>query len=201
MSNYVIVNPGFGGAPPVTQTDQTSTVYPTGLRFPVGVTMLASDAGGSTNVSGSPGTSTAAQLGYGRFVYVQGSNISASGMVAMIVPQSLPNSGVVYQAQACTAATNSMWPIGVAAAVLNATSQYGWVQVEGVCDFVRFTNSSIAAGINLYQGATAGILHSASGGDGSWYRGIVPVQSYTSSQVVGTCLLMNPQLNNLSAVQ
>jgi len=194
MSNYVIVNPGIGGAPPVTQTD-------TYARFPLGITMLGSDLGVSTNVSGSAGTSTAQQLGYGQFVYVQGSNISASGLVAMIVPQSLPNSGGVYQAQACTAATNSMWPVGVAAAVLNATTQFGWVQVAGICDFVRFTNSSIAAGINLYQGATAGILHSASGGDGSWYRGIVPVQSYTSSQVVGTCYLANPQLNNLSAVQ
>jgi len=201
MSNFVIVNPGFGGAPPVTQTDQTNTIYPNnGLRFPIGATMLASDAGSSASlVTAQGGTANNPGLGYARFVYVQGSNIGSSGMVAMIVPQTVPGTNVVYQAQACTAATNSQWPVGVAAAVLNATSQYGWVQIEGICDFVRFTNSSIAAGIPLYQGATAGILHSATA-DGSYYRGITPVQSYTSSQTVGVCYLQNPSLAPGSAV-
>jgi hypothetical protein len=128
----------------------------------------------------------------GVFKYAQGSNVASVGQFVH-----LSQGSAVLLAAANSA---SKFPAGVACAVLGATSQYGWVQVEGPCDYARGTNSSIAAGVPLYIAAgTAGILVTNVVA-GNQVLGAVAPASYTSSQSNSLTLqLARPHLVGVSA--
>ena len=132
--------------------------------------------------------------GYAKFVYAQGSNIASAGQFCHI-----QNGSAVLLASANSA---SYFPIGVACAALTATSQFGWVQVGGLVDYAKGTNSAVAAGVPMYLGATAGQLAS-NVAIGSKVEGVVVPVSYTSSQSQSfTVVLMGAQfVKGLTAAQ
>lgn len=144
-------------------------------RFPLGFIARAADN----------------SLGAAQFVYLQGSNVASVGQLVAISGNQAVLAGTVNSTAA--------GPVAVAAGVMSATNLYGWAQVQGICDFVKFTNSSVAAGAPVYMAAgTAGVVvTNVVAGNG--IKGIVPTVSYTSSQTYGTAHLMYPQVIGLTA--
>ena len=171
--SYVIVN-SIGAVSPVSATE-------TSKRFALGVEMIAVD-----NQTGA----SSLNLGAGRFIYCQGSNVASVGQFVHISS----NSAVLL------AAANSTceFPVGVAAGNLSATNVFGWVQVQGLCDYARGTNSSIAAAQQLYVCAgTAGLLVT-NVVTGNRVQGVAAYASYTSSQSSNLSVqLMYPRIVGL----
>lgn len=134
MSDYYIANPIIGAPGPVTATH-------TAPQFPLGFEVIAVDRSSATSGGG----------GFGVFQYCRGSNCDSAGAFVHI------RNGSAVLLAAANSALN--FPIGVAAAVLSATSQYGWVQVQGRVDYARGTNVSNAVGVQRYICAgTPGIV-------------------------------------------
>jgi len=159
ISQYKLMGPNVGGI----AVSDIDTVK----RFPLGQELQGCRVG-----TGSADTALGQECGV--FKYVQGSNIGSAGQFAM-----MSNGSAVLLAAANSAAK---WPVGVACAALTATSQFGWMQVEGPCDFARGTNSSIAAAVPLYIAAgTAGLLVTNVVA-GNQVLGVIAPVSYTSSQ-------------------
>ena len=126
--------------------------------------------------------------GFGVFQYVRGHTVStaaAQGEIVRFVPgvtgtylatattgsiSSLPwtaSSGDPYQVcQAGTAHTGSKFNVGLAGAALSNTNVYGWVQVAGVADYARVSNTTTAAGNDLFLGSTLGRMHNTAGATG-----------------------------------
>lgn len=155
MSTFKIVTPILG----------QSGISDTGTSqlFPLGRMVDAVDIG----------TGTAAGIGAGRFVYARGSNVASVGQFVHLI-----NGSAVLLASANSSNANQ---VGMAAGVLSATNVFGWVQVQGVADYGRGTNSSIAAGAPLYLCGTSGLLAAASAA-GSRVDGVHCPVSYTSAQ-------------------
>lgn len=174
MSLYKIIDPHIG-ALAVSDTHSTP-------QFPLGYFARAKDM--------SSGTAPAQGAG---FVYIQGSNASSVGVFVAISGNQAVLAGTVN--------STSPSPVGVAAAILSATSVYGWAQVQGLCDFARGTNSSVAAGGPVYVAAgTAGIAGSVSA-LGNRIIGACFGASYTSSQSNSMSVyLMFPCVNQLTAL-
>jgi|ERR1700742_836990 len=157
MSKYMIIDPFIGNPSPASAT-ATSQQFALGLI-----------ARGEDKLTGA----SSLYRGAGEFVYAQGSNVASVGQFVM-----LSNNSAVLLASANSA---SAFPIGVAAGNISASNVFGWVQIEGLCDYAQGTNSSIAAGVPLYLAATAGYVNSVAGA-GSRVQGVVAPVSYTSSQ-------------------
>jgi len=157
MSKYVIIDPVIGAPAPCSAT-ATSQQWQLGY---LGQGFDVATVASSKNV------------GCGMFIYAGGSTAASRGQFVM-----LSNSSAVLLASANSA---SFFPIGVAAGNLSASNVFGWVQVGGLCDYARATNSSIGAGVPLYLAATAGVLISTPAA-GSRVFGVVAPVSYTSSQ-------------------
>jgi hypothetical protein len=109
----------------------------------------------------------------GQFQYQRGSNVTTAGQFVHI-----QNGSAVLLDQANSL---SYFPIGVAGGALSATNVFGWVQIDGYCDYAVGPNSSVAAGAPLYMVGTAGRV-AASANAGQWINGLVAPVSYTSSQ-------------------
>src|SRR5713101_4068032 len=148
MSKYVIIDPVIGAPAPCSAT-ATSQQWQLGY---LGQGFDVATVASSKNV------------GCGMFIYAVGSNVASLGQFVM-----LSNSSAVLLASANSA---SFFPIGVAAGNLSASNVFGWVQVGGLCDYARATNSSIGAGVPLYFAATAGIVNTVAG-LGSKIQGVV----------------------------
>lgn len=160
MSTFMVVDPFIGNPTPVSATA-------TSQQFPIGLRVRAVDMQTGK-------TSAVSYLGGGEFEYAQGSNVTAIGQFVM-----LSASSAVLLDPANSA---SFFPIGVAAGNLSATNVFGWVQVQGLCDYARGTNTAIAAGQPLYVCAgTAGLLVTNVVA-GNHVLGVVAPNSYTSSQ-------------------
>jgi len=174
MSDYKMIEPVQGAPSPATGT---ATVQ----QWPLGYEAKFVD-----NQSGT------ANIGAGVFIYAQGSNVTAVGQAV-----ALNGNQAVLLAAANSA---SKFPVGIAAGNLSATNVYGWVQVQGVADYVRGTNSSIAAGVPLYINAgTAGLIASVVS-TGHMVLGAVCPVSYTSSQSLSMTVQLNrPIVVGLSA--
>jgi hypothetical protein len=116
-------------------------------------------------------------FGYAEFMYVQGASASApTAGDAVILSQ-------FSAGQLVSGNTLSQGVCGVAPAALSTTNVFGWVQVMGVCDYAKATNSSISAGQPLFVGTAAGRFHSTGSATGFRVDGAyVNTQSYTSSQ-------------------
>jgi len=153
-ANFVIADPSVGAPSPISVSDSVQ-------RWPLGAIANGVDVNtGTTNIGG------------GQFIYCQGSNVASSGQWVQIQN----NSAVLL-----TNNISQKFPVGVVGALLSATNCYGWVQVQGLCDYARGTNSSIAAGVALYGGSVNGYVNSASV-DGGFILGAICPVSYTSSQ-------------------
>lgn len=182
-ANFKIADPLIGAPLPVSETatyGTGSTANPP-IPFPLGISVRAVDANtGSANI------------GAGVFVYARGSNVASIGQFVQLQGNSAVLAGTVNSA--------SKFPIGVAAGVLSATNVYGWVQVAGMCDYARGTDSSIAAGKPLYLAAgTAGYLVT-NVVNGNQVLGVVAPVSYTSSQSQSLTVQLNyPKLPGLTA--
>lgn len=146
MSDYYIANPVIGAPGPVTAT-HTSPQYPLGLEA------VAIDRGTTNSTATSAGTSYGVNRG-AVFVYAQGSNVASQGQFV-----SISNGSAVLLATANTASGAGL-PLGVAAAAMNGSTCYGWVQVQGRADYARCTNHSFAAGVNVYGASTNGYIGS-----------------------------------------
>jgi hypothetical protein len=132
-------------------------------------------------------------LGYARFVYVCGSNVSTAGALVCY-----PG----FTAKAMSAGLSaSRQPLGVAGAVLTATSHYGWVQVDGKATNCFGTNNAHAAGVPLFVNATAGQI-ATSTSLGNHIVGMYQYVSAASVKIVGSSLsvqMHNPQILGLVA--
>jgi len=177
ISDYKVIDDFLVGPSALSDTQSKQ-------QFPLGIRARA------VNFSA---TGSAASPQYAEFIYAQGSNIASAGQFAHIV-----NGSAVLLASANSA---SYLPIGVAAGVLGATSQYGWVQVKGYCDYAKGTNSAVAQGVAMYLGATAGQLAS-NVAIGSKVQGVYVPVSYTSSQSQSFTVLLNePYVQGVTASQ
>lgn len=178
MATFKIVDPIIGAPLPVTQTS-------TSQLFPLGVQVKAQDQG----------TGSAA-LGAGVFQYCVGSSTaSAVSSIGQFVQIKGNTAGVLLEANSA-----SKFPVGLAAGNLSNTNVYGWVQVQGMADYARGTNSSIAAGAPLYcHSDYPGILVTNVSAGHQVYGAVLPV-SYTSSQSASLTVQLNyPGILGLSA--
>ncbi len=157
MSKFVAIDPIVGAPAPMSATA-------TSQQWQLGYAVQGFDMAT---------VASSLNLGAASFVYAVGSNVASLGQFVM-----LSNSSAVLLASANSA---SFFPIGVAAGNLSASNVFGWVQVGGLCDYARATNSSIGAGVPLYLAATGGVLISTPAA-GSRVFGVVAPVSYTSSQ-------------------
>src|SRR5438067_234188 len=169
-SSYVIIENYPGAAGPVSQIDTVP-------RVPLGVRARAADfQTGKTSI----------QEGGAECVYARGSDATTNGQFVMIT-QGTSGGGVSAVLRASGNST-CWWPIGVLAGAPTGTGQFGWVQVEGLCDYATCSNTSVAANARLALGSTAGQVGSVTA-LGSAIHGInVPV-SFTSSQTSLTVYL------------
>lgn len=156
-------------------------------QFPTGYLALAED-----RQTGALQSGRSNGLGVGEFVYCQGSNVTAIGQFVHI-----SNNSAVLLAAGNSA---SFFPAGLAAGNLSASNVFGWVQVAGLADYAKGTNSAIAAGVPLYIAAgTAGFLVTNVVA-GNHVQGVVAPASYTSSQSNSlTVQLFNPFVAGLTA--
>jgi len=132
-------------------------------------------------------------LGFARFVYVCGSDVGTVGALV-----AYPG----YTAIAMSAAlSESRMPLGVAAAILTATSHYGWVQFDGKATNCFGTNSGHTIGAYLYPNATAGQICSNTSA-GNKIHGMYQYTSVASSSVANSSLsvqMHNPLILGLVA--
>lgn|GEM_PF-4128292 len=136
MSDYFIYAQGAIGAPGPASASETKPLWP------LGYTALGIDRANSTG--------SAASAGVGEFVYCRGSDAGSRGAFVHVWNGSAV---ILKSANSATA-----FDIGVACAVLTATSHYGWVQIAGRVDYARGTNTGNTAGEPRYLCATNGIL-------------------------------------------
>ena len=100
------------------------------------------------------------------------------------------------------AQSSSRFPVGVAAGPLSNTNVCGWVQVQGMADYVRGNGADLVAGNPLYiLAATAGILQTGASAGAQVWGAVAPV-SATSTLSGGswTMQLNYPGLIGLSAL-
>jgi len=177
MSSYVIVDAIIGGAP-VSRIDTTPLV-PTGY--------LAHAIDNAT-------VKSSVNVGAGMFVYARGSNATTNGQFVHL------SGGLGGVSAVLLASANStvFWPIGVCAGALTGTGQFGWVQVQGLCDYATASNTSVAANAYIALGSTAGQVGSVTA-LGSRIMGIAVPNSFTSSQTSLTVFLNFPAIIGVTA--
>jgi hypothetical protein len=178
MSSYVIADPTVGFTP----ASATGTVQ----VAPLGYYARAVD-------NASVGTSV--NRGAGQFVYCRGSNVTAIGQFVHI---SGGASGGVSAVLLASANSTVFWPIGVAAGNLSATNVFGWVQVQGLCDYATASNTAVAANAYIALGSTAGQVGTVTA-LGSRINGIAIPVAFTSSQTSLTCYLDFPKIIGVTA--
>ena len=166
MATFVLAEHGMG----YLQVTSTGTVP----VAKVGMYYRAFDNGsGTTNFGGA------------QFVYARGSNVTAAGQFVHISS----GSAVLLD----SANSRAWFPIGVAAGNLSATNVFGWVQVQGFCDYALVSNSAVATNANICLASTAGQVGSVTA-LGSRIAGIGVANSFTSSQTSLTVYLDFPKL-------
>lgn len=177
MSSYVIADPTVGAV----AASQTGTVQ----QFPLGYYARFED-----NAT----VKTGSNVGAGQFVYARGSNGTAIGQFVHL------SGGLGGVSAVLLASANStvFWPIGVMAGNLSATNVFGWVQVQGVCDYATASNTSVAANAYIALGSTAGQVGSVTA-LGSRINGIAVPVSFTSSQTSLTVYLDFPKIIGVTA--
>jgi len=163
-ANFIIAEP-FMGAVPVTQTDSFDVTAGSHLKHRLGLQVRAFD-----NQTGS------LNLGAGVFQYCAASGAATSAGRGDWV-QIVGRSAIPVDA----ANSESRFPLGVAAGNLSRSDVAGWVQIQGLVDYGKCTDSAVVAGNALYVCAgTTGLLLSNSV-NGNQVFGAVAFTSASSS--------------------
>jgi len=179
-AKYMILDPIIGLSGPVTATGTVALA-------PQGYYVHAADLqSGGTSVN----------AGGAQFVYCRGSNVTAIGQFVQI-SQGSSKAGV-SAVLLDSANSTCWWPIGVAAGNLSASNVFGWVQVQGLCDYALVSNTSVAANAFIALGSTAGQVGSVTA-LGSRINGIAVPVSFTSSQTSLTVYLDFPKMIGITA--
>ena len=174
MSKFIMCRPQ-AGAPGAMSATGTDPLWPMG-----GIARASDNATGASSLN----------CGAAEFIYCCGSDIASIGQFVQIAQGAGSCKALILD----SANSASKFPVGVAAGKLSATSVYGWVQIQGLCDYARGTNSSIAAGAPLYFCVTAGLLDSVVD-TGSQIANVVCPVSYTSSQSASMTVQLNRPFN------
>jgi hypothetical protein len=189
-AKYMIADPIIGVPVPVSQTytfnPLTSAGAIVGPPFPFGLVAKAVDnQSGSTN------------LGAGQFVFAAGySTASAVSSAGQWVQLRGNTAWLALHAQSA-----SKFPMGVAAGPLSNTNVCGWVQIQGMADYVRGNSANAGAGAPLYLiAATAGVLQSVASAGAMVLGAVYPVTAdATLSNGAWTAQLNYPQMVGLTA--
>ena len=189
-AKYMIADPIIGVPVPVSQTytfnPLTSAGAIVGPPFPFGLVANAIDnQSGSTN------------LGGGQFIFAAGySTASAVSSAGQWVQIRGNTAWLLLHAQSA-----SKFPIGVAAGPLSNTNVCGWVQIQGMADYVRGNAVDGVAGKPLYiLAATDGILQTAASAGAMVLGAVFPVANTApSSNGSWTAQLNYPQMVGLTA--
>lgn len=98
--------------------------------------------------------------GYAEFMYVRGASAStaAAGNLVILSGHSA--------GQAVSGKTASQGVMGIVPAALSATNVFGWMQIAGICDYAKASNTSAAAGVPLFIATTAGLVHGTASATG-----------------------------------
>ncbi len=177
-SSYIIELP-VGNVP--------CSVIDTFARVPVGYV-----ARGYDNQTGK----SSVNVGAGQFIYCRGSNATTNGQFVHISASAV--GGGVSAVLLASANSTVFWDIGVLCGALTGTGQFGWVQVQGICDYATCSNTSVAANAYIALGSTAGQVGSVTA-LGSRLMGIAIPNSFTSSQTSLTVWLDYPRIIGVTA--
>ena len=179
-ANFKMVNPVLGAPSPATLT-ATTQQWPLGFEA-----AFADQNSGSANV------------GCGKFVYVQGGTVSApqsAGQAVQLV------SGF-YAQLAGSANTATVGPLGIAAGAISASNVFGWVQVQGVCDYVRGASAGDfgAVGAPVFIGTTNGQIQTTAGATGYLIHGaFVAATGASVAKSTAQSLILNyPNYNKVN---
>jgi hypothetical protein len=189
-AKYMIADPIIGVPVPVSQTYTFNSVTSLGAivgpPFPFGLVAKAVDnQSGSTN------------LGAGQFIFAAGySTASAVSSAGQWVQLRGNTAWLALHAQSA-----SKFPMGVAAGPLSNTNVCGWVQIQGIADYVRGNSANAGAGAPLYLiAATAGVLQSVASAGAMVLGAVYPVTAdATLSNGAWTAQLNYPQMVGLTA--
>ena len=178
MSDYKIVEPQMGAPSPCSIT---ATVQ----GWPLGFVAKGEDfATGSSRV------------GDGLFQYVVGDTAGPAlsrGQAVLMRGNSALLAGTVNRL--------SNLPLGIAAGPISASNVYGWVQVQGFCDYARGTNANTSVGATAFVGSTTGQLASTQGAVGARVWGLhFPVQVTADNSLSVSCYLNFPHMGPSSAL-
>jgi hypothetical protein len=153
MSDFKIIHKQLGAVP----VSSTGTVK----LLPLGYSAQANDM-----------QSGSANIGCGRFIYVNGATASApvKGDLVMLLGNTAQVAG-----SACSV---SYLPLGIAAGSMSNTNVYGWVQVHGLCDYAKMENASTDS---YLAGGVAATAFIGSATDGCMNT----TQSATGNAIIG----------------
>ena len=153
MSDYKFVEPQIGAPSPCSVT-ATVQAWPLGY--------LAKGEDFASGLGGTAFTSVA-RIGDGLFQYAVGDTANPSlsrGQVVILRGNSAQLAGTVNRL--------SNFPVGVAAGPLSASNVYGWVQVQGLCDYAfGHSAGNFAAGATAFVGSTTGEFATTQGAVGA----------------------------------
>lgn len=175
MSDFRFITPNVGAVP--------VTVTGTSQKWALGYIAQAEDRN----------TGSASNMGVGHFVYCVGASVSAPnrGDFVFIAGNSAKLIG--------SGSSLSNSPIGVAAGDITATNVYGWVQVQGLCDFAKLENATVAVGASAFIASatnTDGQVASTQTATGNALKGIFFPLSLASNTAAGASTMTGTvQLN------
>ena len=186
MSDYKIVEPQMGAPSPCSVT---ATVQAWPLGFIAKAADFASGLGGTAFTS-------VTRCGDGLFQYVVGDTAGPAlsrGQAVLMRGNSALLAGTVNRL--------SNLPLGIAAGPISASNVYGWVQVQGFCDYARGTNANTSVGATAFVGSTTGQLASTQGAVGARIWGLhFPIQVTADNSLSVTCYLNFPHMGPSSAL-
>ncbi len=178
MSDYKIVDPAVGAPSPVSLTATTR-------QWPLGFIGQAEDFATGT-----------ARVGQALFQYCVGDTAGqpqSAGQLVFLRGNSAMLAGTVNRL--------SNFPAGIAAGPISASNVYGWVQVQGLCDYARCSNHDIAVGASAFIASTTGLLATAQGATGAGLYGVhFPISATSTQSLSVTCYLNFPHVGPSSAL-
>jgi hypothetical protein len=140
--------------------------------------------------------SGSAPIGDGLFQYAVGATAGApqsAGQLVMFSGNSVMLAGTVNRL--------SNLPLGVAAGPISASNVYGWVQVQGMCDYAFMSNHAVAAGASAFVASTTGNIATTQGATGAAIYGLhFPVSATSAESRSLTCFLNFPHMGPSSAL-
>jgi hypothetical protein len=188
MSDFKIVEPQLGLPSPASATGTTAL-------WDLGYVAKGEDF--VSGISTGAAYTSVARIGDALFQYCVGDTAAppqSRGQLVMLRGNSAVLAGTVRQA--------SNFPIGIAAGALSASNVYGWVQIQGACDYGRAHSAgNVAAGASAFVASTAGWYATTQGAAGARIWGLgFPVSADVTQSLSGTVYLQFPHMGPSSAL-